>query len=246
MRLGVNIDHVATLRNARDEIYPSPVHAALKAESAGAANVTCHLREDRRHIRDEDVFLIKNTLKIPLNFEFAATTEMHEIAKKLMPHAVTLVPENRAEKTTEGGLDFNALEEKFAHICQDLVERGIVVSLFVEPRKSAVDWAKKFGVQAVEFHTGHWCLDICKVQSTREKISLVKSLDEVCDYAHAQGLQVHVGHGLNYQNAAWLQHIESIEEANIGHAIVAKSVFIGLENAIIEMHRLLNDPIYKP
>jgi len=141
MRLGVNIDHVATLRNARDEKYPSPVHAALMAEDAGASNVTCHLREDRRHIRDQDVFLIKENLKVPLNFEFAATKEMHEIALKLMPEAVTLVPEKREEKTTEGGIDFTALDQGLVAISRDLVERGVVVSLFVEPEISAVDAA---------------------------------------------------------------------------------------------------------
>ncbi len=246
MRLGVNIDHVATLRNARDEKYPSPVHAALMAENAGASNVTCHLREDRRHIRDKDVFLIKENLKVPLNFEFAATDEMHKIALKLMPEAVTLVPEKREEKTTEGGIDFTQLDDGLVKISRDLVERGVVVSLFVEPDKSAVDAAVDVGVQAVEFHTGAWCHKICEVKSTKDKLHLVRELDSVCEYAAQKGLQVHVGHGLNYQNAAWLQHIPSIEEANIGHAIIAKSVFMGLENAIREMLAQLNNPIHRP
>ena len=245
MRLGVNIDHVATLRNARDEKYPSPVHAALMAEQAGAANVTCHLREDRRHIRDEDVFLIKDTLKVPLNFEFAATKEMHAIAQKLMPEAVTLVPEKREEKTTEGGLDFGVVDHSFKEIACDLVEKGIVVSLFIEPEIKAIDDALSLGVQAVEIHTGKWCHDILKVKSTKEKISLVKELEEVVEYGADKGLQMHVGHGLNYQNAGWLQHIPAIEEANIGHAIIAKSIFVGLGNAVREMHELLNNPAFK-
>jgi pyridoxine 5-phosphate synthase len=246
IRLGVNIDHVATLRNARGESYPSPVQAAAFAELGGADNITCHLREDRRHIRDADVELLKRTIQVPLNFEIAATEEMVRIASQTMPHAVTLVPEKRQELTTEGGLDLSQSSKKLADQIHALRDLGIVVSLFVEPEVKDMIAAKKLGAHAIEIHTGHYCRDMQNARTTADQVALLKPLQEAARVAHDQGLQVHVGHGLNYANAQWMQHISNLEEANIGHAIVARAVLVGLPQAVREMKALLNDPQYRP
>lgn len=246
IRLGVNIDHVATLRNARGESYPSPVQAAAFAELGGADNITCHLREDRRHIRDADVELLKRTIQVPLNFEIAATEEMVRIASETKPHAVTLVPEKRQELTTEGGLDLSQASQKLGEQIRTLRGLGIVVSLFVEPEVQDMVMAKKLGAQAIEIHTGHYCRQMQDARTTAEQIALLKPLQEAARVAHDQGLQVHVGHGLNYVNAQWMQHVPYLEEANIGHAIVARAVFVGLPQAVREMKALLNDPQHRP
>ncbi|HYX33580.1 MAG TPA: pyridoxine 5'-phosphate synthase [Oligoflexus sp.] len=246
IRLGVNIDHIATVRNARGESYPSPVQAAAFAEIGGADNITCHLREDRRHIRDADVELLKRTIQVPLNFEIAATEEMVRIASQTKPHAVTLVPEKRQELTTEGGLDFNQVSKKLGDQIQSLRDLGIVVSLFVEADAKAMVMAKKLGAQAIEIHTGHYCRGMQDARTTAEQIALLKPLQEAARVAYEQGLQVHVGHGLNYTNAQWMQLVPHCEEANIGHAIVARALFVGLPQAVREMKALLNDSQFCP
>ncbi len=246
IRLGVNIDHIATVRNARGESYPSPVQAAAFAEIGGADNITCHLREDRRHIRDADVELLKRTIQVPLNFEIAATEEMVRIASQTKPHAVTLVPEKRQELTTEGGLDFNQVSKKLGDQIQSLRDLGIVVSLFVEADAKAMVMAKNLGAQAIEILTGHYCRGMQDARTTAEQIALLKPLQEAARVAYEQGLQVHVGHGLNYTNAQWMQLVPHCEEANIGHAIVARALFVGLPQAVREMKALLNDSQFRP
>ncbi len=246
MRLGVNIDHVATVRNARGETYPNPVQAAVMAELGGADNITCHLREDRRHIRDADVRLLKETIQIPLNFEIAATPEMVKYALEIVPHAVTLVPEKRHELTTEGGLDMSEGTKSLERDIKMLRDKGILVSLFIEPDLKAVEIATKIGAHAIEFHTGHWCLNFHKSRTTQEAWDLVKPLQEASEAAHQSGLQVHIGHGLNYANAFWMQTLPHCEEANIGHAIVSRAIFVGLPTAVREMKELISIPVHKP
>jgi pyridoxine 5-phosphate synthase len=246
IRLGVNIDHVATLRNARGESYPSPVQAAAFAELGGADNITCHLREDRRHIRDADVELLKRTIQVPLNFEIAATEEMVRIASSTMPHAVTLVPEKRRELTTEGGLDLSQSSKKLGDQIKALRDLGIVVSLFVEPEVNDMIAAKKLGAQAIEIHSGHYSRAMQDARTTADQLALLKPLQEAARVAHDQGLQVHVGHGLNYSQAHWMQLVPHLEEANIGHAIVGRAIYVGLTQAVREMKALLNDPQFRP
>jgi pyridoxine 5-phosphate synthase len=245
IRLGVNIDHVATVRNARGEAYPDPVQAAVFAELGGADNITCHLREDRRHIIDRDVRILKDTIKIPLNFEMAVTKEMVAIAKQVMPHAVTLVPEKREERTTEGGLDLNK-STLVESAVGELRNAGILVSLFIEPDVSTVKKAHALGVEAVEFHTGHFCKKIDQAATTKAKIACLKPLIESAKACHDLGVQVHFGHGLHYANAQWLQCVPYAEEANIGHAIVGRAILVGLESAVRSMRLLLNDPSFRP
>lgn len=246
MRLGVNIDHVATVRNARGESYPSPVQAAVMAELGGADNITCHLREDRRHIRDADVRLLKETIQIPLNFEIAATDEMVRIAAEVVPHAVTLVPEKRQELTTEGGLDLSSGTQKLQSDIKRLRDKGILVSLFVEADPKAIEVAAKIGAQAIEIHTGHFCSAIHKARTTPDAWALVQELSRAAQVGHDLGLQVHVGHGLNYANAYWMQAVPFCEEANIGHAIVSRALFVGLPQAVREMKALISDPEHRP
>ena len=245
IRLGVNVDHIATLRQARGTPYPSPVHAALIAEQAGASNITCHLREDRRHIQDEDVRQIKANIKIPLNFEMAATAEMVEIAQEIQPHWVTLVPEGRQELTTERGLDRQDENYLKSHV-RRLLDSNISVCLFAAPSIDAIHVAENLGVGAVEIHTGPFCSAIEEAATTAQKLSLVRELAKVAQVSADRQLQVHVGHGLNYQNAFWLQLIPEVEEANIGHAIVSESTVCGFEQAVRGMMRLLNDNRHKP
>jgi pyridoxine 5-phosphate synthase len=246
IRLGVNIDHVATVRQARGEKYPDPVQAAVCAEIGGADNITCHLREDRRHIQDRDVYALKDTINIPLNFEMAATEEMLGIAKKVRPHTVTLVPERRAERTTEGGLDLTAGADHLKRQVAQLQDMGIAVALFVEPTIKAVEDAKKIAPAALEFHTGNFCHKIEAATRTNEKYTLIKELVDVSVAANQSGFQCHFGHGLNYSNASWLQLVPHAEEANIGHAIIARALFSGLECAVRDMKALLNDPWHAP
>ncbi|RYZ55646.1 MAG: pyridoxine 5'-phosphate synthase [Proteobacteria bacterium] len=246
MRLGVNIDHVATVRNARGESYPSPVQAAVMAELGGADNITCHLREDRRHIRDADVRLLKDTIQVPLNFEIAATEEMVAYACDIVPHAVTLVPEKRQELTTEGGLDLTEGVKKLENDIKRLRDKGILVSLFVEADPKAIAVAAKIGAQAIEIHTGHWCTALGKLRTTPEAWRLIKDLQDAAQFGHDQGLQVHVGHGLNYVNAAWMQLLPFCEEANIGHAIISRALFVGLPQAVKEMKALINNVEHRP
>jgi pyridoxine 5-phosphate synthase len=246
IRLGVNIDHVATVRQARGESYPDPVQAAVMAELGGADNITCHLREDRRHVQDRDVYALKDTIKIPLNFEIACTPEMIAFAKKIRPHAVTLVPEKRQERTTEGGLDLKKNLKELTRATKTLQDQGILVSLFVEPSIEAVELSQKISALAVEFHTGGFCkrvdAAVTSVQKQRELMILAKASNA----AHDHGIQSHFGHGLHYANAYWLQAVPFAEEANIGHAIIARALFCGLEKAVRDMRQLLNSPEHHP
>ncbi len=246
IRLGVNIDHVATVRQARGEKYPDPVQAAVMAELGGADNITCHLREDRRHIQDRDVALLRQTIQVPLNFEMAATAEMIDIALKTKPHSVTLVPEKRQERTTEGGLDLVSQQRVLKDAIARLNDARILVALFIEPDRKAVELSQKLGAGAVEFHTGTFCHKIEAAVTTREKLALVEPLHRVAADTVAAGMQPHFGHGLNYGNANWLQLVADAEEANIGHAIVARALFVGLKVAVAEMKSLLNDSRHRP
>jgi pyridoxine 5-phosphate synthase len=246
IRLGVNIDHVATVRQARGETYPDPIQAAVMAELGGADNITCHLREDRRHIQDKDVYGLAGSIQVPLNFEIANTEEMMAIALELKPHAVTLVPESREELTTEGGLALKKNAAALRDSIGKLQEARILVSLFVDPDLESMELSKEFGATAVEIHTGPFCNDSRKARTTNDMIELLQPLKASAKRAHDLGLQVHVGHGLNYQNTQWMQHVEFLEEANIGHAIMGRAMFVGLKNAVAEMKDLLNNPQRKP
>jgi pyridoxine 5-phosphate synthase len=247
IRLGVNIDHVATVRQARGERYPDPVQAAVMAELGGADNITCHLREDRRHIQDRDATLLKETIGVPLNFEMAATGPMIAFALKLAPHAVTLVPEKREERTTEGGLDLTGPGAAgLGEAVKRLSGAGLLVSLFIEPELAAVERSQKLGAGAVEFHTGRFCREIGAARTTAAQKDLVGGLARAAAAAHSAGMQAHFGHGLSYTNAHWLQLVPHAEEANIGHAIVARALFTGLTAAVAEMKALLNDPAGRP
>jgi pyridoxine 5-phosphate synthase len=246
IRLGVNIDHVATVRQARGERYPDPVQAAVFAEIGGADNITCHLREDRRHIQDRDVYVLRDSISIPLNFEMAATEEMLGIAKKIRPHAVTLVPERRAERTTEGGLDLTIGLEQLKVFVGQLQDLGVAVALFVEPTTKSVEQAKKIAPTALEFHTGNFCRKIEAATRTHDKKLILQELSDVSVAAHQSGFQCHFGHGLNYSNTGWLQLVPYAEEANIGHAIVARALYCGLEQAVRDMKALLNEQANAP
>ena len=235
-RLGVNVDHVATLREARGTLYPNPLEAAIIAQSSGADQLTVHLREDRRHIQDEDVLNIKDFLKIPLNLECAATDEMLKFASELRPSMVTIVPEKREEKTTEGGLDLKKDFDRISLAVKALLPLGIPVSLFIEPSSEAIDLSLKSGAPMVELHTG-------KYSTLRDKTiiqSEIQRIDDAVQYAHSNKLTVHVGHGLNYQNVSPIAKIKNIQDFNIGHSIISCALFLGLEKAVTDMKKLLS------
>lgn len=234
-RLGVNIDHVATLRQARRVGYPDPVTAAALAELGGADQITIHLREDRRHIQDRDLRILRDTVKVPLNLEMAATQEMTKIAYEAKPDVGTLVPERREELTTEGGLDIIAQRDALARVVKTLKDGEILVSLFVDPDVDQVRAAHRIDAERVELHTGRYC----DAKSERDR---ARELSRVVDAAKAAaklGLRVAAGHGLNYENVRPVARIAEIEELNIGHAIVARAVLVGMERAVREMARLI-------
>lgn len=234
--LGVNIDHVATLRQARGTSYPDPVAAALLAEEAGADSITLHLREDRRHIQDRDVEVLKAAMTTHMNLEMAVTREMLEIACRTRPSDCCLVPENRAELTTEGGLDVVARLDSVTKACKQLSDHGIRVSLFVDPDLRQLDAAQETGARVVEIHTGAYA------DATDERRS--EELDRVTKaaaYAQQIGMTVHAGHGLHYGNVQHVAAIPQIVELNIGHSIVARSIFDGMRAAVAEMKRLMNE-----
>lgn len=234
--LGVNIDHVATLRNARSTLYPNPIAAAALVEKAGADQITVHLREDRRHIRDEDVKELRRTVSTSLNLEMAAAEEIIRFACQVKPDSATLVPEKREEKTTEGGLDVVGLQTALRGVVRRLKGEGIEVSLFIEPEGQAIDAAVALGADRIELHTGRFCEQIEDPNARRE----LKRLKEAAQYAKEKGLFVAAGHGLNYDNIeALLREVKEIEEYNIGHSIVSRSVFVGLERAVEEMKELI-------
>ena len=234
LRLGVNIDHVATVRNARGSAYPDPVRAAAIAEAAGADGITAHLREDRRHIRDEDIAQLMAQLRLPLNFEMAATAEMQAIALRYRPHAVCLVPENRAERTTEGGLDVASDDNRLAGFIAPLREAGARVSMFIghDPRQIAA--SARIGAAVVELHTGHYC-DLHHEGRMVERDAELAALGRGAAYAHSLGLEVHAGHGLTYDTVGPIAAIPEVMELNIGHFLIAEAIFVGLGPAIQQM-----------
>jgi pyridoxine 5-phosphate synthase len=236
--LGVNIDHVATLRQARGTDYPSPLEAALAAEEAGADYITLHLREDRRHIQDKDVEIMRGALKTRMNLELAVTAEMLAFARRVRPHDVCLVPERRAELTTEGGLDASRDLKRVERACQELHEAGIRVSLFIDPDSSQVDAAVKAGAPVVELHTGSYA-DARDAKGQRRELDKLRAAAE---RAAAKGLHVNAGHGLNYRNVGSIAALAPVRELNIGHAIIARSVFVGIAQAVREMKALLGRP----
>jgi len=235
LRLGVNIDHVATLRNARGTAHPDPVRAALLAAAAGADGITAHLREDRRHIRDRDIERLRSESTLPLNMEMAATAEMVAIALRLRPHAVCVVPEKREERTTEGGLDVAGHREALRPLLTPLIEAGIRVSLFVEPDPRQLDAARDLGAPVVELHTGAYC-DVEGAARDHELARIVAA----AAHAEAIGLECHAGHGLAYDTVAAIAAIPSIVELNIGHFLIGEAVFSGLESAIRGMRERMD------
>lgn len=237
IELGVNIDHVATLRQARGTRYPDPVAAALEAERAGADAITLHLREDRRHIQDRDVELLRQCLLTRMNLEIAASDEMIAIARRIRPHDCCLVPERRAELTTEGGLDVRANRERIARCCAQLAEAGVRVSLFVDPDPAQVEAAAAAGAPVVEIHTGHYADAPDEARRREELGRVVRALEQ----GRALGLKVNAGHGLHYHNVQPIAAIAGIAELNIGHAIIARAVFTGIGDAVREMKRLMRE-----
>lgn len=229
--LGVNVDHVATVRQARRAPVPDPVAAAVLAELGGADGITVHLREDRRHIQDRDVEVLRRTVKTRLNLEMAATDEMVQIALRTRPDQVTLVPEKRAELTTEGGLDVVRERASTAAAVRALAEGGIPVFLFVDPERAQLDVSRELGASGIEIHTGTYC-------DAREPAMVVRELErarEATAHALGLGLEVHAGHGLDYTNVTPIAAIPGIVELNIGHSIVARAVLVGMERAVSEM-----------
>ena len=233
--LGVNIDHVATLRQARKTRYPEPVQAALLAEQAGADSITVHLREDRRHIQERDVFLLKEVLGLALNLEMAVTDEMVGIALKLNPAYCCLVPEKREELTTEGGLDVMGMKSRVEYVCRKLQGAGIRVSLFVDPVEHQIEASHATGASAVEIHTGTYA-DAGKDRQADE----LDKIFHAVQLARSKGMQVNAGHGLNYHNVQAVAAISEIHELNIGHAIIARAVLCGMAAAVMEMKQLMN------
>jgi pyridoxine 5-phosphate synthase len=234
LRLGVNVDHVATVRQARRVEVPDPVEAALLAERAGADGITVHLREDRRHIQERDVEHMRHRLGTKLNLEMAATPAMVAFAEKLRPHDACLVPEKREELTTEGGLDVMANQQKIRQAVQRLQDRGVVVSLFIDPERTQIEASKDAGAHAVEIHTGTYCnADETDRERERRAVATAAAL------AQSLGLEVHGGHGLNYNNVLPIASIPEIVELNIGHSIIARAVIVGIEQAVREMKQLL-------
>ena len=239
LRLGVNIDHVATVRNARGSAYPDPVRAALIAQEAGADGITAHLREDRRHIVDQDITSIINAIDIPLNFEMAATDEMKKIALAHEPHAVCIVPEKREERTTEGGLDVVKDENKLAHFLTPLREKGCRISIFIAADDKQIKAARRIGAQVVELHTGAYC-DLHYDKRFEERDAELSRLKDMASLAHSLGLEVHAGHGLTYETVVPIAELPEVVELNIGHFLIGESMFTGLKDAIFKMRELMD------
>ncbi len=234
--LGVNIDHVATLRQARGTSYPRPAEAAYIAERAGADSITVHLREDRRHIQDRDLAEISQVLRTHMNLEMAVTDEMLDIAKRVGPRDVCLVPEKREELTTEGGLDVAGQVDRIAAACRELGNAGMRVSLFINPDRDQLDAAIAAGAPVVELHTGRYA-----ETEGKEQAAELSRIVDAAEYGHDKGLVINAGHGLHYQNVRSIARIPQIVELNIGHAIIARAIFDGLGSAVIEMKRLMNE-----
>lgn len=240
LRLGVNIDHVATVRNARGGRVPDPLRAAMTAIEAGADGITAHLREDRRHIRDEDMQRLKETITKPLNFEMAATEQMLDIALRIKPHAACLVPEKRTERTTEGGLDVIGGHGHLVPFTAELGRAGVRVSLFVEPSIEALDAAKSIGAPVVELHTGAWChaVETGEAEKAEHEFERIR---QAAAYTAAIGLECHAGHGLDYDTARRIAGLPQIVELNIGHFLVGEAIFVGLEASIRAMRVAMDE-----
>ncbi len=237
IKLGVNIDHVATIRQARGTKYPSVVQAALRAEQSGADSITLHLREDRRHMQDADVFALRGLLQTRMNLECAVTDEMIEIAIKVKPQDVCLVPERREERTTEGGLDVIAHFEKVQAACKKLAAQSIRVSLFIGPDIAQIDASKKAGAPVIELHTGTFA----DAENEADKVRELQRIKDAVAHGLNLGLVVNAGHGLHYHNVHEVAAIPGLEELNIGHAIVAHAIFVGWDNAVAEMKALMKE-----
>jgi pyridoxine 5-phosphate synthase len=245
LRLGVNIDHVATVRNARGTAFPDPVRAALIAEGAGADGITAHLREDRRHIGDRDIERLMEALSRPLNLEMAATPEMQAIALRHRPHAVCIVPERREERTTEGGLDVARDENALAQFIAPLREAGSRVSIFVAADARQIESCARIGASVVELHTGSYC-DLHHEGRLKERDGELARLCEMAAYAAALGLEVHAGHGLTYETVGPVAAIPELAELNIGHFLVGEAIMQGLAPAIAEMRRRMDEGRRRP
>lgn len=240
LRLGVNIDHVATVRNARGGAYPDPLRAAKIAEQAGADGITAHLREDRRHISDADIEALMDGLIVPLNFEMAATDEMQKIALRHKPHAVCIVPEKREEKTTEGGLEVAREENRLAHFIAPLREAGSRVSIFIAAERRQIEAAHRIGAEVIELHTGAYCDAFAEGRGADAQAELQK-MEEMATFAHELGLEVHAGHGLTYETVSPVAAFPEVRELNIGHFLIGEAIFLGLDPAIREMRRLMDE-----
>lgn len=234
-KLGVNIDHVATLREARKIHYPDPVEAAKICENAGCDSIVCHLREDRRHIKDDDVWRLRETVKTRLNLEMAVSKEIVDIACKVRPDQVTLVPEKRKELTTEGGLDAVKCADKISGAIEKFNEKKIETSLFINPSKQQIDASRKAGAKIIELHTGEYA----NAQDEKLRFKELDRIREAVKYALSIGLEVNVGHGLNYSNTKDVAAIKGINEFNIGHSIIARAVMVGMGEAVKEMLELI-------
>ncbi|MBS4028415.1 MAG: pyridoxine 5'-phosphate synthase [Ignavibacteriales bacterium] len=236
MRLSINIDHIATLRNARGGKEPDPIAAAYIAELAGAEGIVCHLREDRRHIRDRDVELLRETVKTKLDLEMSINEEILSIAENIVPNLATLVPEKREELTTEGGLDVIKNRTKLKRAIARLHDKGIAVSLFVDPVREQIEMANEINAEMIELHTG----DYANATTEIKRIIQLQRLQTAASFAHSLGLTVNAGHGLNYTNIFPILTIREIEEVSIGHAIIAQAAFVGLFDAVNEMARIVH------
>ena len=240
LRLGVNIDHVATVRNARGGALPDPVRAAHQAVAAGADGITAHLREDRRHIRDGDMARLAAELTKPLNFEMAATEEMIALAEQLKPHAACLVPEKREERTTEGGLDVVGQEAALRPAIARLAAAGCRVSLFIEADEAPIAMAAKLGAPVIELHTGTWCHAVADGHADKAQAEFAR-LAKGAAYAASLGLEVHAGHGLDYDTARQLSAVPEFVEFNIGHFLMGEAIFIGLDAALLRMRQAMDE-----
>ncbi len=240
LRLGVNIDHVATVRNARGGAYPDPIRAAKLAEEAGADGITAHLREDRRHITDADIDGLVAALSVPLNFEMAATEEMQAIALRHKPHAVCIVPEKREERTTEGGLEVAREENKLAHFIAPLRDVGCRVSIFIAADRKQIEAAHRIGAEVIELHTGAYC-DAHAEGDFETRDRELASLREMSAFADSLGLEVHAGHGLTYDCVQPIAAFPEVRELNIGHFLIGEAIFRGMTPAIAEMRRLMDE-----
>ena len=239
LRLGVNIDHVATVRNARGGDTPDPLRAARIAQDAGADGITAHLREDRRHISDADIEGLMDVLTVPLNFEMAATKEMQAIALRHKPHAVCIVPEKREERTTEGGLEVAREENRLAHFIAPLREAGCRVSLFIGAEEKQLEASHRIGAQVVELHSGAYCDAYHAGRFEEADVELAK-LRAMTTYGHDLGLEMHIGHGLTYDTVSPVAAFPEVRELNIGHFLIGEAIFLGLEHAMREMRRLMD------